>query len=160
MSAFILPQSSHALPTNALAAITWLKSLDGIPSDKVATELPKLEKWEDTGFVQVYVLPAGTPNPDVPIHSPQIQIFTWTAEPGSNRPPKRKANNLAEVIKNATWDHTTFGILQTPMPYQFVRIMSVRALSDPVEVEADEARFAKYMLDIEINWTRHPRSGS
>jgi hypothetical protein len=145
---------ANFFPTNELAGIHWLKSLTGIPADKVAIKLPDVSKWHDTGFVTLDVSPAGQPDMYVPWNNPQFDVYTWAADLNSGKPPWRKANNLAQIIVEAQWDFSTFGRIQTPAQYRDVHVASVTVLRHPTPALADDARFAVYLTEITMTWRR------
>ena len=91
-------------PTNALVAVAWLgQRVPGLAPAMVATKLPRdLAAWADLGFVQASIV-TGTPDVDVPIRRPLVQVDCWAASVDaqgnvSTRPPVNKAARLAERI--------------------------------------------------------------
>lgn len=148
------------LPTNELAAISWLRSLDGIPMDRVSTQLPgDTSKIADSGFVTVRTV-GGSSDIYVPRRSPVIEVQTWAChEDGDRRnPPWWKANQLAEVIREHCLDHNAFGgVVHTRNGYDNVCVQSAYLLTEPMKVpEGEDGRFACYTMDLQLHWTRRP----
>lgn len=144
------------LPTNELVAVHWLKSIDGIPSNSVATELPADNStWAASGFVQVSVA-GGSPDLYTPQNQPLLQIDCWAAKPNSEKPPWAKANNLAEIIKAAVYEKRYWGHLALPPQYENCRVLGSVVASEPRKVLGDEARFACYTFDLQLFWVRDP----
>src|SRR3546814_2650085 len=102
------------LPTNELVGIHWIKSITGIPANSVGTTLPADNStWEASGFIQVQMA-SGNPDLYLPMNQPVLQVDCWAAKPNSEKPPWGKANNLAELIKAATYEKQYWGPLTLP----------------------------------------------
>lgn len=142
------------LPTNELVGISWIKTIEGIPENSVASKLPADAKaWEAEGFVQVQVA-SGNPDVYTPQRQPIYQINCWAAKPNSEKPPWGKANNLAELIVQATWEKKHWGHLVLPATHDDARVLGSKALTEPRRVFGDEARFACYTFDLQLFWVR------
>lgn len=140
-------------PNNDVAAISWLKTLPGVPSNGVASSLPRDNStWEASGFVTIQVI-SGQPDIYNPINRPVVQILCWANKANSEKPPWGRANNLAEEIKAACYGHPElYGYVQTPVHFGDVRVLSCYLLSEPRRVLADEARFAVYEFELQMHW--------
>lgn len=149
------------LPSSELVAVAWLTGVSGLPSTAVGTTLPKdTSAWADTGFVQVGVV-GGTPDADVPVARPVMDVRCWAVRPGSAKPPWGKANQLAEVIRAACYrgedDAEPFQrVVTLPAGYRQARVLSVYWVTEPRRLPSDEARFACYGGDLQIHWTAEP----
>jgi len=144
------------LPTNELVGVHWIKAVEGIPENSVASKLPAdASTWEAKGFVQVQ-LASGNPDVYTPQRQPVFQINCWAAKPNSEKPPWGKANDLAELIVNATWDKRYWGHLVLPATHDDARVLGSKALTEPRRVLGDEARFACYTFDLQLFWVRKP----
>lgn len=142
------------LPTNELVGIHWIKSITGIPTNSVGTTLPADNStWEASGFIQVQ-LASGNPDLYTPQNQPVFQVDCWAAKPNSQKPPWGKANNLAEIIKAATYDKTYWGSLALPATHDDARVLGSVAVTEPRRVLGDEARFANYTFDLQLFWVR------
>lgn len=144
------------LPTNELVAVTWLKTLPGLPANSVNTTLPAdVSTWAENGFVQV-TLAGGSPDMYTPQNQPVFQIDCWATNPNSEKPPWGKANNLAEIIKATVYDKSVWGPLTMPATHENVRVLGSVAQTEPRRVLSDEARFACYTIDLQLFWVRNP----
>lgn len=145
------------LPTNELAALSWIRSIPGVPSERVSTKLPGDNSLiAPSGFVTVLTV-GGSSNVYVPRRSPVIQVQTWACHLNGDRrdPPWAKANQLAEVIREQCWDHTSFGgTIPTKNGYFDICVPSAYVVSEPMKLEDDEGRFACYTMDVQMHWTR------
>jgi hypothetical protein len=143
------------LPTNELVGVHWIRSIEGIPTNQVNTDLPADNTtWEVSGFVQV-TLAGGSPDVYTPQNQPVFQVDCWAAKPNSEKPPWGKANNLAEIIKAACYDKRYWGFLALPATHQNARVLGSVATTEPRRVQGDEARFACYTFDLQLFWVRN-----
>lgn len=147
------------LPTNELVAISWLRTLTGVPSDKVSTNLPMKNETElvSGGFVTVLTI-GGEVNPHLPRRGPILQVDCWALEPDARRkPPFRRANQLAEVIYEACFEPSHFGFVETTAGYDNVGVQSAYPVTVPRKMDpVDPARYARYTFDLQIHWVRLP----
>ena len=140
-------------PTNEIVGASWLKTVPGIPTTGVATALPQDNStWEASGFVTIQVV-GGQADIYVPLNQPVFQVNCWANRANSEKPPWGKANNLAELIKAACYEHPElYGHLATPSQFENARVLSCYLLSEPRRVEADDARFAVYEFELQMHW--------
>lgn len=140
-------------PTNEVVGVSWLRSLPGIPSNGVSTALPKDNStWEASGFITVQTV-GGQPDMYNPWNQPVFQILCWANRANSEKVPWGKANNLAEIIKDACYGHPElYGHVATPSQFKDARVLSCYLLSEPRKVQADEARFAVYEFELQMYW--------
>lgn len=144
------------IPTNELAAISWLRTLPGIPSTKVSTRLPGDNSViAASGFVTVLTI-GGSSDIYVPRRSPVLEVKTWAGPAaGEKEPPWWQANQLAESIREACLDHDAFGgVITTRSGYDNVCVPSAFLISEPRKLEHDDGRFAIYTMDLQLHWTR------
>ena len=140
-------------PSPDLVAVTWLKTLTGLPANQIATSLPADNStWAASGFVQAATV-GGTPNRDVPTYSPVIQVDCWANNVNSQKPPWGKAGHLAAVIQWATYGARQPGVLGMPDGFYPVRLMSVYPITEPRRILGDESAFARVQLDLSFMWT-------
>lgn len=145
-------------PTNELAAITWLRTLPGVPSTKVSTRLPEDNSLiSASGFVTVMTL-GGSSDIYNPHRAPVLEIKTWAHRgPGQKEAPWWQANQIAEAIYEACLDHRSFGgVLATRSGYDNVCVPSAYLLSEPRKLESDDGEFAVYVFELQLHWTRRP----
>lgn len=153
-------------PTAELVAITWLTAnaaAVGIDPTKIASSLPRLQDtdWSPTGFLTVRSLPGGSYDPNGTRRTSVLQLDAWwspsTHTTSSGKPPWAKANSLIEAVVAAT-EHPTTGYtraLPLPTPYPAVIVLAAYpAYTDPQRVENDPAGFARYQMDLAVDWAR------
>ncbi len=144
------------VPTNELVAIHWAKTLAGLPTEQIGTTLPADNStWAASGFVQVQTA-GGQPGMYLPVNSPVMQWTVWAVNLNSGKPPWGRANNLAEVLKAATYGPDNYGVISTPAAFEDARVMEAHPVTEPRRVVADDARFAGYTLDMQLFWVRNP----
>lgn len=137
----------------------WLRTINGIPDNKINTVLPDVSLWVDTGFVQIVGVVGGTPWVDAPVQQPVVEVDTWGARANSEKPDWGKASGLMNLILDAaTAPETSVGVLVTIGSRQ-ARIITLKPISVPRKPTAgidqgDPASFARLMIDIEMIW--HP----
>lgn len=137
-----------------LVAIAWLKTLDGVPADKVGGDLPdiKTSDWRAAGFIQVMPV-AGSPDVYIPRRRPVVQVSCWAGN--TNNPakvPYAKTNQLAEAIVNEVYARTNFGTeLSMPTGFAAVRLMSMRVEVEPRRVP-DPSNYARTDVDLFFDW--------
>lgn len=144
--------------TTDLVACTWLASLPGFSPAMVGTTLPRPDgdgvlSWASTGFVQVTAVVGGTPEMYVPLASPVIQIDCWATQADSDLPPWAKANALAENIRWGCLDPANFQrAITLRSGYAQARMKSAYLLTEPRRVPGDEADYARYLVNLTLNW--------
>lgn len=150
--------STALRPTTDLVGIAWLRLVPGLPAQQINTALPKdVSVLRTVGFVRVAVV-GGSPNLEVPLRRPVLSVECWAAPAeGSQKVPWGRASNLAENVLAATYDRSLMGRLVDLTPwdadYLPARVLTVNALSEPTRVEGDPSGFARFDLDVELNWT-------
>jgi len=147
-------------PHTELVAVAWLKGIPGVPSGAVGTTLPADAGAWPEGFVQVSVV-GGSKHRDVPQHEPVLQVDCWAVNPSGAKPPWGRANQLAERI----CQHC-YGGINDPLPvqrvvtlpdgYQRARVQSAYVVAEPRRITADEARYARYSLGVQLFWVAVP----
>jgi hypothetical protein len=145
--------STLLYPNTELVACAWVGSLPGLTSDMVATQLPDDNSaWAASGFVTLQIV-GGSPNLDVPMRSPVLEISAWATRPGSNKPPWGRANNLIEAVLAGTYaqDQNRPTVLPGLFPRASVR--AAQAVTEPRRVYADPADYARYAMNVQLWWT-------
>lgn len=147
-------------PTNELVAVAWLSQRvpELIGLGIVATTLPKdTSKWTDTGFVQARSVVGGIPNIDIPLRRPVIQLDTWACSSGSNKPSWNLANRLVELIRIETEEMADYNKAVTlPDGYNGAIVGSAYFINEPRRVNDDPSGYARFTVDLAINWTYAP----
>jgi hypothetical protein len=143
------------LANATIVAKAWLATIDGIPADRVANELPARAEWPGPvdGFVTVLPLISNT-ELYVPIQHPIVQFDCWGAFGGASKKPDHGvANDFAERIRAAadatTWtDVPEVTLPATVAPVWLTSVYVVRGV-----VRVPDENFAHYSLDVHIGWT-------
>lgn len=159
------PLTGLYLATNEVVAVAWLSQrVAGLDPSMVATSLPQdVDLWREKGFVQVQAIPGGSAMIDVPqIRRPVLQVDAWatnsTSTKSSTKTPWGKANNLVELIRIATEDaqDASYGKpLSLPPQFGAVRVQAAYfAYTEPSKVLGDPNGFARYTVDLAIDWVR------
>lgn len=155
MSAPVLPKPAN----NELVAAAWAASIAGIPAGKVATTLPPLAVWVETGFIQVEAVVGGNPHPEFPLYRPVVQFGCWAARPGSaTTPPWGVAAILGELLKRACGVDSPdrSKLLVLPHGFEQVIVQDASVISEPRRdrIPSPES-YAHVLVDIQIQWTIH-----
>lgn len=154
------PTGTPKHPSSTQVMVAWLRAIEALPAG-VATTLPAVAEWFEDGFVTVPATPGGSPNIYIPERRPVMQVDCWAANRAaagadsvSRKVPLGKANELADIIVNATY--TEPGELPTqvlmPAGYKQVRIESVFPVSEPRRVPAPETSYAHFSVDIALHY--------
>lgn len=140
-------------PNNELVAKAWLRTLNGVPTNSVATTLPRDNRtWAASGFVHIAGVIGGSSNLYYPLHEPVYQIDCYATNPDSDKVPWNEANQLATVIQQAVYDEVQVKkTLVLPAAYRAARVLEARVLSEPAR-RPDPASYAVYGLDLELRW--------
>ena len=142
------------LPTSDLVAVAWLRGVAGLPAGGVATSLPSdATRWADEGFVQAQTV-TGLADVDVPQwRRPLVQVDCWANAGASDSPPWNKAARLVELIRAGT-EGATGRTVDLGASYRPARVLSVYLESEPRRIEDDPAGFARFTLDLHVDWVR------
>lgn len=149
------------LPTAELVAVAWARQrvpgLDGI----VATSLPRnTETWAGTGFVTLRAIPSGPYAPNGTKRTSVVQADAWwTSTSGttsSATPQWGKANQLIEALVAATEAADARYSIPVDLPSQYrgAVVLAVYPNGDPQKVEGDPSGYARYTMDLVVDWQR------
>jgi len=140
-------------PNNDLVAVAFLKAVLGWEGN-VGTELPGDESWVASGFVQATVV-CSTSNPNLVAKAPVISVKCWARNAGnSRRPPRDKANNLAETIRASCFHAYQVPVTVTlPGNYPDAHVRSAYLLGEPIYLPNDPSSFACYQFNLQLKWT-------
>lgn len=150
--------------TSELVAISWLTTLPGITSGMVASTLPVLPtdpvalaaSWASTGFLTVAIA-GGTPDLDLPIRRPLVQVDAWWVAPNSQRPPWAKCDQLmAKVMAgcHGTISGTREVNCQAGTSTVPARVYSAWAAMEPMRLYSDDASYAHLRCDLRLDWSK------
>lgn len=144
-------------PNTELVAVAWLKGLAYL-GNRVATELPRDNTtWSASGFVTVAAAGGSAPL-HVPWRQGVVDVSAWGVAPSSGRPPWAQAAALVEAIVAGTLEHTVVPRRVT-MPnasYAPAFVRSAHIVSEPRRVPGDAADYARYSLDLALDWVEVP----
>lgn len=145
------------IPTNTLATMAWLRTFPEFGYDMISDTLTgDNELIAASGFLTVRVA-GGSSDIYVPRRSPVMEIKSWACHANGDRqyPPWDEANELMEIIRERCLDHRSFrGVIDTEPGYDKVCVPSAYLLTEPMEQDSDDGRFACYSVDLQIHWTR------
>lgn len=146
------------IPTSELAAMAWIRTIDGFNYDMVSDKLTGDNALiAASGFVTVLVI-GGSSDIYVPRRSPVIEVRTWACNLDGDRqdPPFAEAGSLIETIRERCLNHGKFrnSAIETEPGYEQVCVPSVYFLTDPTKHEDDDARFASWSAEVQFHWTR------
>jgi len=144
-------------PNTDLVVQAWLASIPGLPGQQIGPQLPEDNStWSASGFIQTTTV-GGTPNAYYRLAKPVLQLDFWAVNPTSAKAPWGKANSLAEIVRAATYDPTSFEqVLALPGSYAPARLMSAYFLDEPRRVYGatqDLAAYARYTVNCQLVWT-------
>ena len=154
--------TTPALLNSELVAVAWIGSIDGLTTQMVATQLPapttpdgQNAPWIRTGFVTVAVV-GGRVGALLPVNAPVMQVDCYAAQPGSNKPPWFKANQLAMTIQRATWDRARISRLLTitagGVTYPDGTVQTAYVATPPRRIYGDAGDYARYQMDLALQW--------
>lgn len=143
-------------PTAEQVATAWVKALDGVPSDKVATSLPGDQNaWASTGFVQLTVV-GGSPGVDSQLYAPEFAVDVWATNT-SGQAPWGRAGSLAAAIVWGCY-HAELPVLVDPgAEFHLARVHAAIPHSEPRRILGDAAGFARVQFDMGLVWSVVPR---
>ncbi len=139
-----------------LVTKAWLLSLPGIPAGKVATLLPALDQWAETGFVRVTTGVGGDHHPDLPVRRPVVQLDFFAARLGSKvHPPWGQAFDLAELVVAAQETDSADRCKTVTLPdHDTATVLDVSVMTEPRRGPIpDPASYARVTMDVQIQWT-------
>lgn len=140
--------------TTELVTVAFIKSMTGILTSQVATQLPDDNStWSASGFVKCGPVVGGSPMMYVPIRYPVIEINTFAVNPNTENPNWGKAESLANLIVEGTYDMAlTSKALTLKTGYNQAIVNSAVALTEPTRIEGDPSNYARYSFDMQIMW--------
>lgn len=150
------------LATSELVAAAWIGSIPGLSPQMTGEVLPPDVQpdgtpapWLLTGFITVQVA-GGSPDADLPVKKPVIQVDAWAAKPGSSEPPWLKASVLAETVRYACLDRVRvprlLRIQINGVAYPSAQVMAAYLVTEPRRLYEDPAMYARVQMDMAIQW--------
>jgi hypothetical protein len=145
-----------------LVGVAWLKTVPGLDPTAVATRLPKtggevdVTKLRTSGFV-VWRSGLGGVSSGKLRRAIGVAEFWAAPDAGSSQVPWGRASDITEAVYAELSDEfsTVANAVTVTLPgdYHPARVHTVRALGEPQKVEGDPSGFARFDINIEINWT-------
>lgn len=147
------------LPNTELVAIAWIKGIPGIPTNSVNTTLPSDNTtWSSSGFVQVPFAVGGSPDMEINMQRPVVQVDFWAVNINGAKPPWGKAAQLAQKVVQATWqgentaNPANRSVTMHVPGYLQARVHSAYFVVEPRRITEDDARFARFSGDLQLHW--------
>lgn len=145
-------------PFTDLVARGWLRL--ALPFVDVGDRLPKPSPaLRAVGFIRTVTV-GGNVDVDVPLRRPIVTAECWVAPAvegqGQDYEPWNAAGGLAQWVIDATYRRELMGVevdLTDFGAYRPARVHTVIANPEPRRVEGDPGHFARYDVDLQINWT-------
>lgn len=152
-------------------AIAWLRAQTDLANVGIGTTLPQdYESWAQYGFIQVAVTGRGHSNPEIGYRCPLMTAHCWATNPGKQRPPWGKANDLAEIVWAATQvdgngiENLSTAITAAPK----VRVLQTWGVQEPrrhrwgfptldTGAVINPGNTAHYTCEFEIAWAELPQ---
>jgi hypothetical protein len=154
-------------PNSDLVGEKWLGGISGLAPAMVATTLPRdVTTWTtfgpNKGFVVVTVV-GGDQDLYLPIRHPVYQVDCWATRVGSNTPPWGTANHIAELVrahvearpvvyKRALTFTDKGDYLGARIIEAILRSEPRRGITPGPSATGDEGGYARYMLDLQLDW--------
>lgn len=149
-------------PTDELVTAAWIGTIPGLAPGMVDEVLPPdveadgtVAGWVATGFVTVAVA-GGNPDAALPTQKPVMQVDVWATDPGSNKPPWRKASAIGQAIVRATWDRQS---IARPLPlvvngvtYPTAVVKTAYITSNFRRMYDDAGDYAHLQGDLALEW--------
>ena len=150
-----MPAPAHV--SSRLVFTTWIATITDLTADGVGNTLPPDDRtWAANGYIVVPVVVGGSPHSTMPLRRPVGQVECWATKPGSGVPPWNRAADLAEQIRIATYDRTSFGrllaITENGVVYPAAMVRSAKILTEPRQIWGDVADYAGFSFDLALQW--------
>lgn len=152
-------------PTSTLVARAWARSVlpAAVGVDRVLPATATAD-MATVGFVVARVV-GGGPDRDVPLREPVIGFECWVAPPADSPSIVQwnAAERLAGWLLQAAYDHPVtavrlvFGdVLGAAFAaYRPARVLTVLPVSEPREAPDDPGNYARFDIDMQLNWTEN-----
>lgn len=151
-----------------LAAIAWLKTVPGLPTNQIGTTLPQDNSaWAASGYVQPIVTGVGRSSRYYGYRAPVFTVHCWAADATKQTPPWWKANQLAEAIYDALLDDNGSENVVLNVPgYRGIRILQAWVVDEPKRIPwgfpsgqgsfVDPGNAAHYTVSFQLAWAELP----
>lgn len=152
-------------PTDELVAQAWLgqrvpEILAAGGAAMVAGTLPAVGSWSafagGLAFCQATLIPGNVPKVDVPLRNAVIQVDCWAVSSADSVKP---AWNVAAQLVEAIWHFTNSPTAKYSSPIQIAlanyaaaNLKAVYPLNNPRRVPNDPSGYARFTIDLEVDW--------
>jgi hypothetical protein len=153
---------AELLPNSEQVGVEWLRAAVPYLEGNVATELPaERGAWAAKGFVVVTVV-GGSTDIDTGMRHPALSLKAYAVSESSKRPPRYKAAQLLEQIREAivSGQDTRLPSRLVVIPraaYLNAKVSTATILSEPRQITDDVADYAVYDMDISLYWVPVPK---
>lgn len=128
-------------------------------ADHIGGSLPEdYTKWVESGFV-TYENLSGVPGVSLPTRNPLYRLSFWatTSRPGSTKPPKAKAYNLAGQAEAYLQAPEVRGVFPTRTNYADHYLITAYPTTEPAEVRNDPSGYARVDMSVLVKWAEVSR---
>lgn len=156
-------------PANAeLAAIAWLKTVPGLPTNQINGELPEDNStWAASGFVQPIIVGRGSSSIYYGYRAPVVMVHCWAVNLAKQTPPWWKANELAEKIyAQLLVEDNGRENLDIKTGYRKIRVLEAWCIEEPKRIPwgfpsgqgsfVDPGNAAHYTVSFQMAWAELP----
>lgn len=147
--------SGLLIPDDERVAVAWVRQYVGpdLGNAGVSTKLPKT--LPEDGFITCTLLRPGIALVDLPVHKPLVTFDFWTAPSANGGRPRwgNCAQLVARVTRAMDNDFQTFGKpLDLGDEFMGARVQAVYKDNEPRRVTDDPNAYARYTLDVNVDW--------
>jgi hypothetical protein len=136
--------------TSTQVVTQWIKSLPGVNPALVGPTLPRDPAvWIGSAFWQV-ILVGGTPNPDLPLKEPVVEVSVWTAAADGVAAPYNRAESLCTDIRNAAYNARSKHL---SVAGQDVFLLGLLPMSEPQRVPDVRTNYARVRAQVLAYWS-------
>lgn len=155
-------------PNSELVALAWLRQVALIgatdSTEGPSTTLPKKPTTWPNGFLQAQSLVGRSPDVDLPVRRPLIQLDGWAAQVDDagnvgDKPQWHIAADLLERVRLATeggQEGRYSKRIVVRANYFDAIVQSVYLLTEIVRVTDDPSGYARFTADLAIDWVPAP----
>lgn len=159
-------------PSAEQVGIAWVKSLDSVTADVVATSMPSdPDAWSENGLIQIGIASGVGRMYSGTLRNSVLQVDCWATNPGSQKVPWGKAAELASQLWYACdedeFQQTKLQIGSTPGLFFDAALYTAYPLSDmrrlvsgggldgesTTKTTRDPSMgYARIQFDLQMNW--------
>lgn len=145
-------------PTPDLVAAAWLNAIPGLDAPAATSRPADASSWAATGFLVVSVVGSAGLRDLAGQRRPIVSVDAWAYSSSSSKPPRGMASGLLEIVRAATEDPATLGIVQPvsgSVQYGPALVTDVwLETAEAREIPDPDAGYAHYSIDLGLAWVR------